>query len=418
MSASISDFDRARTVARRLGDRHLEGLALAYRGWAEGWNRDFDTSEVTTRAALLIGDEGFEDVRLFAHVCLAMFLYSINRLADAKEFLQAAEELADRVDDPFGHFWWSIVGWHLPAWEGRFDDTIEHLEHWRATVEASGNAFGILADRWLEAVVRGGKGDYDRALSLLYETLGTAERIGEVFWRARALNTIGWIYGQLQDVEQAMEWNQRGVEAAVAGNDTDPMVPMVESNARLNLGDNLMALGRLDEAEEQFQKVEIVARDPKPQDRLGLWRYSQHLFHSYGEMWLARGDSVKALAYADECMALAEPGNSRKYVAMGRRLRAQALIEQGELVAAESELDTALEAALAVGNPPQLWRTYVAIGSLCEAQGRRAVARKAYVEALSVIDEVAAGLSDESLRSVLLASDHVQSIRRAAAVAG
>ena len=37
-----------------------------------------------------------------------------------------------------------------------------------------------------------------------------------------------------------------------------------------------------------------------------LWRYAQHMFHSYGELWLERGDSAKAMSYAEECMQLAE----------------------------------------------------------------------------------------------------------------
>jgi hypothetical protein len=65
--------------------------------------------------------------------------------------------------------------------------------------------------------------------------------------RTRALNSIGWIYGELQDHERALEWNTRGAHAAQELKLPDPEI---EANARLNLGDDLLALGRLDEAEE------------------------------------------------------------------------------------------------------------------------------------------------------------------------
>jgi tetratricopeptide (TPR) repeat protein len=227
------------------------------------------------------------------------------------------------------------------------------------------------------------------------------------------VNTIGWVYGELQDHQQAMEWNTRGVEAAVEANLPDPEC---ESNARLNLGDNLLALGRPDEAEEQFQKVERVARNPRPQDRWMLWRYSQHLFYSYGELWLARGDYDKALSHADECLALAEPSDSRKNIVKGRRLRGQVFLAQGKQVEAEKELAPALEIAQRVGNPPQLWKTHAALGDLRQSQGRPEDARQAYRGALAVIEGVAARLSDESLRETFLSSDHVQGIRRAAEV--
>ena len=70
-----------------------------------------------------------------------------------------------------------------------------------------------------------------------------------------------------------------------------------------------------------------------------------------------------------------------------------------------------LEIAKGIGNPPQLWKTYVALGDLRQAQGQPEDARQAYRDALSVIDGVAVGLEDESLRETFLTSEHVQEIR-------
>ncbi len=142
-----------------------------------------------------------------------------------------------------------------------------------------------------------------------------------------------------------------------------------------------------------------------------LWRYSQHLFHSHGELCLMRGEHDKALAYADECLHLAEPSDSKKNIVKGRRLRGQGLLAQGKLAEAERELATALEIAKEIGNPPQLWKTHAALGELRQAQGKADDARQAYRDALSVIDGVAAGLEDESMRETFLSSDHVQEIR-------
>src|SRR5207244_1080087 len=67
---AIADFDRMLTATRRLGNRHLEGLALARRGMCEFWNTDYDVAERTLRAALVVGHEGFDDVRFSASVWL------------------------------------------------------------------------------------------------------------------------------------------------------------------------------------------------------------------------------------------------------------------------------------------------------------------------------------------------------------
>jgi tetratricopeptide (TPR) repeat protein len=143
-----------------------------------------------------------------------------------------------------------------------------------------------------------------------------------------------------------------------------------------------------------------------------LWRYAQHLLHSYGELWLARGDAARALASAAECLALAEPTTSRKYIVKGRRLRGQTLLAQGQLAEAEWELDTALPIAQQLGNPCQLWRTYAARGDLRRAQGQVQDARTAYHSALAIIDRVAAALMEASRRQTFLTSPHVQHIRR------
>ena len=144
------------------------------------------------------------------------------------------------------------------------------------------------------------------------------------------------------------------------------------------------------------------------------WRSSQHLFHSYGELWLARGDLERASAYADECLELALFNSSDKNVVKGRRLRGQILLACGRIQEAEEELAAALATACEMGNPPQLWKTHAAIGELRLAQGKTDDARAAYGEALSVIGGVAGSLNDEQLRETLLRSKHVEGIRRAA----
>jgi len=340
-------------------------------------------------------------------VGLAEVFYVTGRLAEAEAMAAAAGELAPAASDALALGFWGLFHSISANWAGRFNEAVHRTQgFWRSTADQIA-VMAVFAD-WCEALAMGGTGDYDEALQALRDIVSTCERIGEVQVRARVLNTIGWIYGELQDHLNAIEWNERGVEAAVEQNRPDPEF---ENNARLNLGDNLMALGRLDEAEEQFQKVEQVARNPKPQDRWMLWRYSQHLFHSHGELWLARGDHDKAMSYADECIELAEESDSKKNVVKGRRLRGQALLAQSKLSEAEKELAAALEIANEIGNPPQLWKTHAAIGDLRQAQGKSDDAHQAYRDALSVIDGVAAGLEDESLRETFLSSEHVQAIR-------
>ena len=73
-----------------------------------------------------------------------------------------------------------------------------------------------------------------------------------------------------------------------------------------------------------------------------LWRYAQHLCHSYGELWLTRGDTAWAMAYADDCLQRAEASNSPKNVVKARRLLGQVFLTRGEFEAAEAHVAQAL----------------------------------------------------------------------------
>jgi hypothetical protein len=74
--------------------------------------------------------------------------------------------------------------------------------------------------------------------------------------------------------------------------------------------------------------------------------------------------------------------------------------------------------ATEIGNPPQLWQTYQALGLLCERLGRREQARTAYASALRVIDEVARRLQDQELKRTFLAVRPVKELRERAVGVG
>jgi tetratricopeptide (TPR) repeat protein len=383
-------------------------MALAYQGTALYYLHDFAPAEETLKAALTVAADRFDDVRFFAIAQLGSLLAVINRHAEAAPLLAAAETLAPHVDDPYSQVWWSIIDADWLHWSGRYDDALVLLERWRPAVAATNQLTVLFWHRWETAVACGGKGDYTRALALLDEVLTTSERIGEAVVRARAANTAGWIYGEVQDHHRALALNRLSLEVATALEVPDTEI---QNNARLNLGDSLAALGRADEAEEHFLAVEQIVRQPRPPDHWMLWRYAQHLFHSYGELWLVRGNTEQALAYADRCLALAEPSDSRKNIVKAYRLRGQALLVQGRLAEAEREIVRALGLARQLGNPPQLWKTYAALGELRQTQGKPEEARLAFRAAVTTIDQVARSLGDATLQASFLSSSHVRQIR-------
>jgi class 3 adenylate cyclase/tetratricopeptide (TPR) repeat protein len=412
VTGAVSDFDRMLDVARRLGNRSLEGTALGFRGFMQVFNNDWEQAEASLRSAQAIAEDGFDEVRPLANIGLVFLMFSANRLPEVKPFLLRVDEIAG-LPDPFLEGQWRLVLGSVQHFFGRDREAVGTFRH---LSDAAGR---IVANRlwngWVETLALGTLGEYEEDLRLLETLQSTSERVGDVLILPRVFNTFGWIYGELQDLQRGLEWNQACVDF-VQGIPGFPN-PDVEPHARLNLGDYLVALGRPEEAEVHFQAAEARFRSPLPADQWMAWRYGQHLFHSYGELWLARGDLDRARAYADECLELALFNSSTKNIVKARRLQAQILLARGRFKEAEEELAAALATAHEVGNPPQLWKTHAAIGELRDVQGRSSEALMAYREAVAVIDRVAAGLTDDSLRMIFLSSDHVQRIREAAELA-
>jgi tetratricopeptide (TPR) repeat protein len=186
-------------------------------------------------------------------------------------------------------------------------------------------------------------------------------------------------------------------------------------NARLNLVENYLTLGRLDEAWRQLAAVEPTVRKPDPSRAFMQWRYGQRYLHDCGEYWLARGDPARAAQLAAECRDWAERSRSRKNIGKARRLLGRALLVEGRLEEARGELDAAVALAQSVGSPPQIWLSWAALGDLHAAEGRPDDAARAYGRALDVMDATAGRLSDPERREIFLGSPAVQMIRRRAA---
>jgi tetratricopeptide (TPR) repeat protein len=170
----------------------------------------------------------------------------------------------------------------------------------------------------------------------------------------------------------------------------------IECQARLNIADNFIALGRHDEAEPHFDVVQRVVDDDREAELWAKWRYRQHHAASVGTLRLLQGRPDDAVAWADECIAWADRYQSVKNLAKGWRLRGESLRALGRDDEASAALDTALTHADATGNPTQRWLCLAALGR--------------YGDALGIIEAVAARLAPERGQRMLAARE-VEAIR-------
>jgi predicted ATPase len=404
---SVENFDLLGEVARSIGNRSLEGRALANAAHSYVWAHDFEKGELIAKQALKIAEREKDDAAKSVCVYVLYFLNAINGQLigserEAKKILKISNKSGQPMYESLSYLWLNLIY----NWRGQFEDS--HIYSQKGIQIADNNylAFPTVMTRFGFALGLGGHGRYNEAIAIMKDSIALCDRMNEIVVQARLWNTLGWVYNELCDWDRAREYNQRSLDLALPTNDTELIL-----NARINLADSVYGSGNLDQARKMLEEFYVSLRQ---QHEWMKWRYTQHLTHTFGEVVLITGDLERSLKLAEECLALAESTESNKNIIKGRRLRGQIFLAQDEHGKAEQEILKALEIARKIGNPPQLWKTYLTLGDLRFAQKKKNVALKAYNEAIYVIENVAGSLDDEALRKTFLKSAHVKSIYKKA----
>jgi class 3 adenylate cyclase/tetratricopeptide (TPR) repeat protein len=406
--ASIEAHQHLLEVARHLGDRNKEAEALHQIGFGFHWAHEFKKAlEFSHQAQALAAEIGNQNI-LAASLFVIAFVHALTgKLDEATHGLEEALRVSREAGETGREGFNLILLGQLHNWKGEYEQALQHLEQGFTIGQAHDLQLIVIWIVWERGLTHAGKGEYTAALAALQEALALSDRLGDKIFKCRVLNSLGWVYGELYNLEAAIRYNREGAEASYKVGD-----PEIIRNAEINLGDDYLLLGDLEQAQRYLEKV---YHDAQQQGQWGeewmKWRYSQHLYHSLGELWLTKGDAAQALEFAEECLRLAEPTMSRKNLVKGWRLKGQALLAQEQGAQAEAAFTRALTIAREIGNPPQLWKTYQALGALYEWRADLERARAAYQSALDVIDGVAERLQDQELKRTFLAARPVQAIR-------
>ncbi len=206
------------------------------------------------------------------------------------------------------------------------------------------------------------------------------------------------------NLDRAIDFNQQSAEQAHKRSEAETI-----ANAELNLADIFLAQGDLVLAQELIESIEKLVRNPATSDWM-KWRYSTHLFASLSELRLAQGDATWAQESIHQCLDIATRTNAQKYLVKGWRLQGQAELMLGNHSEAGAWLQKALSLARRVGNPTQLWQTYIAMGHLQAAGKQSEPARVSYLAARDVVDGIRVRLENADLRENLDQSPLIQQV--------
>ena len=450
----VSDFARSRAEAERLcelareaRDLAMEANALAALAWAATWSRDLDGAIASAKQAIAVAKPaGVHRAEARGHFTIGFVRAVCGGLDEAKRELDTTIRICETTHDPV-HQSLALTtdgliravgcGGLLDEAKRELDTTIRICEtthdpvhqslalttdglikNWAgeyaaaAEVQSKGLTIALehnllvpsLFSYFLYGLTLTGRGDYDKALVTFQEGLSLAERVGDEAIHHRLLNCLGWLYTEVGDYARAEEANHQSRDIGRRRND-----PGTFPNATVNLGDISVVRGDLALAQNLYDEAYSLWRDPEASEWM-RWRYSIRLFASLGQLCLTRGDVAQAQEFANRCLEMATATNSRKNTVKGWRLTGDIARAKKAWDEAEDAYRKALAVAQPLGNPPQLWKSHLALGRLHEDLGRIDAARAAYRQAHAIVERVGASLTNEQLRSAYASATFVKEI--------
>jgi|TARA_B100000315_G_scaffold95979_3_gene88156 predicted ATPase len=406
--ASNEAYQVALDYARRLDDQSKEAAILNRIGvnflWDHQFEQALDYAEQTKNLALAVDAQKSIAGSLWLTGKVHFMTSELEQ--GARCFTEALEISRESGDRFFEGYTLMELGL-LDNWRGAYPQSRQLLEQGLA-IGRTHNLVYIQC--WLLfclGIASCGKGDYDEARTSLQEGIKLSGQIGDKAAKPRGLNSLGWLYTELYNLETAIRYNQESAELAYEVGE-----PELIAYAEINLAVDYLYLGELEQAHRHLDNAGSAAgTSQKWGDEWMKWRYRQYLHHTQGELWLRQDNAEAALQCAESCLELADANSTKKNMVKGWRLKGQALLAQGHADEAEQAIQRALSIAQEIGNPPQLWQTYQALGELCTSREDLVAAGIAYRNSLDTIEDVAARLQDDQIKSTFLSAQPVQQIR-------
>jgi tetratricopeptide (TPR) repeat protein len=405
---AVGELQAAADVARSQGETHLRVQALFTRVTAAIYSHDLGMmKEILEEMEPLAADNPDRLLGVTTHQAFCFYLLEDMPMTLAKE--KEMNDLIRRApNSPFAGMGGMFAGL-FHRWRGDHKKSAEIFERALPILKASAEPIGYLTACMLYGLSMGEQGRYQEAVRVLEEGREFGLQSGERYTTPKVINSLGWAYHELCLFNQAIETNTQALNSiqALLGPDT-PNQFEIESQTRVNLGENNLSIGDMEKAREHLELVYENAKNPEYfHNRL---RWKVRCLVALGELWLEAGDPDKADFFLAELVEQqwTDKFPFKKYQVRAGRLRGRILSARSEVETAETELNRAISLAAQIGNPTQLWKTRQALGELILKQGKSDEARAEFQAALQIVRGIAEGLTDAALKEGYLKSEPIK----------
>jgi DNA-binding NarL/FixJ family response regulator len=339
------------------------------------------------RSAELAGDESLVAISL-GEVCHTdAILTSTYR----REEMERALELERRLETFPTYLRPSFQLALILMYTDELDEARPLLAAELARMEAAGDEAGRAGVLYRLSELELRAGDWSASLRLARDAVALAATSNHEQEQAVLLSGLALVLAHLGRVDEAVE---RAEEAMVLARETGDMTIRQRSEAVLGF----VALSRGDAA----QAVEWLSPARAELQRLGIGELSiSQVVQNEIEALVALG----RLDEADETIALVEEkgatSNRAWHAAVAARGRALVAAARGDDETARAQIERALQAHERLPQPFELGRTLLAQGAIERRTKQRAAARRALTRALELFDELGAALWAEKAAAEL-----------------
>jgi transcriptional regulator with PAS, ATPase and Fis domain/tetratricopeptide (TPR) repeat protein len=393
----LSEFTAAgeayETAAAAQSDIEARAMLLATAGYQYFWGHRYATAQRLNDAALdvararvLPAVEAFADLlQGFYDGVQAGDLHSYARRSEA------ALVYCSRHDAPLIEAFANFQLLEVAEWTGDYRAAMAHAERAIILGRALRRPDVLIFATWFLGKARCCAGDLGGALAVLEDGYHLCDRIGDRAWKSRLLNTLGWCFAEIGDLQQAREHNDAGARLAHELGD-----PEIVANAQINLALNHLALGDRARAEGLIAPLEAALDSGS--DPWMRWRWSLHVHDARARVALAGGAPDVALAALDRELAGARQHRAAKLEARALTHRGAALEALDRRTDAEASLRAALAVAERIGHVRGVADAARGLAGLARRAGRADEAAGHSAHAGTVLARAAATLTDATLR--------------------
>ena len=297
-------------------------------------------------------------------------------------------------------------------WFGRPQKTIELTEGIAEIARQMFNMTGMSYVIFVRGTALAEAGRVEEGIALLKNGIDVCEKFGVSIRLGCLYNCLGYCYGEIHNIERALELNKRGEETARGLLVKYPMgrhqYGEMLAQSRINLVENYFDQGNLDEAWNGIQSFRVEAKN----EDFNWFRHQWESRMNYlaAQILLLKNDTVQADAIIQENLKLVKDKLMKKRLGCFLRLAGELLIRQNEFENALNYLRESVHILEEVGNPRQLWQAYSSLASAFNKAGRSGEARENRGLAAQLINNTASRLSDNELKSSFLNADPVKKV--------